>query len=114
AGAGRGQRDVEDDVAEEEQRPPEREAMEGHPALLAQVADPARRWAERISQRLLSRNAVRVGSARLVAHALAAARLRPSTRRMIRIAVSPPESAVTSSTGHRSFLCSFAASSSSP
>jgi adenylate kinase family enzyme len=109
----RRQEDVEDEIAEHEQKPPEGEATRRHPALLPQVAAPAGGRAERVAQGGLSRSAVRAGRGRLVADARAAARLRRSTRRMIRIAVSSTESSVTSMTGQRSRRWSFEASSSS-
>ena len=107
----RRQEHVEDEVAEDEQEPPEREPREGDPALLAQVARAPGRAVPRAAERRLARCAVRT---RLVAHARAvAARLRFSTRRMIRIAVSSTESSETSITGQPSRRWSAPASSSS-
>src|SRR5262245_58890924 len=79
----RRQEHVEDEVAEDEQEPPERQARERDPALLAQVTGAAGRAMPGAAERRLPRSPVRPV---LVAH-VAATRLRFSTSRMIRIAV---------------------------
>jgi hypothetical protein len=105
---------VEDEIAEDHEEPPERHPVKRDPPLLTYVPAAPGWRPERVAQRRLSRSAVRAGSARLLAHAFAAARLRRSTSRTMRIAVSSTESSVTSITGQRSLRWSFDASSSSP
>lgn len=109
----RGEQHVEDDVRGEEQEPPEDEARQGQPALLAQVAPAAGWWPPQLRKRRLAGRPIGPRLGRTFAHALAAARRRRSTRRMIRMAVSSTDSSETSMTGHRSRRCNALASSSS-
>ena len=109
----RREQDVEDEVAEEHEEPPQGKPAKRDPSLLPDVALPARRRPERVAQRRLARCAVRARGRALLGHVVATARRRRSTSRMMRIAVSSTESSDTSMTGHRRRLWSFEASSSS-